>query len=317
MSPPQLPTEIWERVIDWIPIFDGLGYRWMHNTTTKNTLSACSLVNWSWLPRARFHLFIHVELTTTRQSQAFLSILLRFPSASKGVKQLAIFPSKPDSTTAKIEPSHYNWVYNILATLPNFLTELESLIFTELPDLHPTFIVMASRFRSVRELQLLELDKMSFSEVVRLINRFPRLQVLNIANCQWVKPAHYYPSKKCQLYRLWFDTDGDCQDDALRWMTSSMDCFSALQVLLLTSPSTMTVRGDPRVESILVQCSRTLKFLLLDIDEENFGEYNDYIGQLIGSTPGRISFPDTPYSTGMDLLEPVAHGLYGIPTIAS
>lgn len=279
MSGLRLPTEVCERVIDYIPYYtDPDGFT--HTKKSRDTLSACSLVCKSWVPRCQLHLFARVELTNSLQAKSFLGILARSPSVGQGVLGLVISPSPPSTEQAsKIPPCYYNWIYKTLTTLPSLLTKLYQLVFQRLPTLHPTFILLASQFKTVRCLILNDLVDQSFREIIRLVNRLPRLQELQLRWCRWRQPAHFYASK--QLESLDIQAGDDCRRDAIKWMSSSR-CSSSLNSLVFSSIDTILII---ELDRVLQQCTATLRYLHV------------YFAQGILRTAGKLS------TTSLDLVQ--------------
>lgn len=272
MPMPELPIEVCERIIDWIPDYGNLIIP-MYAKESRDALYACCLVCKSWVPRCQFHLFFRVELSNSRQAQSFFDILAHSPSVSKGVKTLVISPSRPiPDETPKTPPAFYNWVYTALFTLPSLLTELWQLVFRELPTFHPNFIRLAPQFQSVRILFLNVSFGLSFREIVQLVNRFPELQVLQLWQCHWTQPAHCYPKKQHPLRVLCVVTGGDCRSDALNWMSSSR-CLSALRSLIFYSVDTLHIA---KLDCVLQQCTRNLRYLRV-----YFEDVSPALGRLI------------------------------------
>lgn len=278
MPIPQLPTETWEQIIDWIPLYEIQSDRETHDLVSRDTLWACSLVCWSWVPRSQFHLFVDVHLSTSPQHESFHSVLSRFPSVGQGTKSLTLSPSPPHArrTNTGPQPNHYNWVYTALTTIPRFLTRLQTLVFLRLPVLHPSFVALASQFKPIRNLELSYLENHSFTEIIRLVNRFPQIQTLDISNSQWSTPGNFGPTRRHRLKRFWVNTYGNTRGDILRWMSSSIMCFSELQNL---TPKLTLVVGENPLDHIFGQCFKTLKYLMLDIqandnDDAVFGMYD-------------------------------------------
>lgn len=261
----EFPKEVWERVIDWVPYYSGdRGYR-KYSRPSRRTLSACALVRRAWLHRCQYHLFHLVELSNGQRAQAFLDVVTQTPSIRQYVGILIIFPSLGSSEKASKTPCFYNWIYTVLNILPPFLTKLYKLEFQNLPVLQPVFIALASRFEAVHTLSLEGLEKQSFSEIIRLVNRFPKLQRLDLDQCQWTQPAHCYTGRQCGLQRLVIETDDICRENVPRWMSSSRSA-SVLQYLWIYHPVDTTSMVD--LYRILEQCPSTLKNLRLTFQND-------------------------------------------------
>lgn len=267
MQIPRLPTEVCERIIDFIRDDEPVGSK-----VSRDTLCACALVCRSWTPRSQLHLFVCVELSSTLQAQSFLDVLARSPSVCLGVESLIISPSPPKDPL-KTPPCYYRWIHTVLSTLPRILTNLERLDFRRLPTLHQTFIPLASQFKTVKELYLRNLDKQSFSEIIRLVNRFPQLQILYLIDCKWTQPAHYYPSKqhRPQLLTIWLE--GHCWENARKWLSSSR-CLSAVTDMSFRNINTVVIH---ELAGVLQQCTGTLRQLIVSFDTESPDTFGKFI----------------------------------------
>lgn len=74
---PELPTEVWERVIDFVASKE-VHYRDGTSVLTQD-LKACTLVCWSWYHRSRFHLHHSPCLGQKRSIMSFFDIVSQLP----------------------------------------------------------------------------------------------------------------------------------------------------------------------------------------------------------------------------------------------
>ncbi|KAJ3477427.1 hypothetical protein NLI96_g10467 [Meripilus lineatus] len=136
-----------------------------------------------------------------------------------------------------IPPCHYNWIYKVLIRLPPLLINLSVLHLHNLPALHPRFIRLVPCFKTVKTLTLQNLSSQSFSEIIQVVNRLPRLRSFRIHYSRWDLPARFFPSHRLRLEQLIciLVSEGsggrDIGTDVLDWLGSPQD-LSGLQALL-------------------------------------------------------------------------------------
>lgn len=265
----ELPVEVWERVIDWIPFYNASAGG-TYQMQSRDTLRACALVCKSWVPRCQTLLFLRVHLCGTIQGQGFINIVTRTPAVGRGVFALKISVSPNDTEEARKAPGYYNWIYMILSILPSFLTSLQTLHFRSLPVLHPNFVSFLSPLKTVHTLHLEDLVHQSFSEITRVINRFPNLKVLGLLECHWTASSAGYPVPKRNnpnLDRLFVRVRGECRKDVLHWLQSTRRLSTLRTMVFCTIDKSLTGALD----ICLSQCSGTLRYLSVAYDEVEAG----------------------------------------------
>ena len=162
----QLPTEIWERIIDWI----GTGWEPYQFLRLNKTLCACTLVCRSWLHRAWLNLYRSFEISPKSISK-FQAILRNNPSLSLTLaktKSIVIdysFTEAPQSalfTTSKLVNLKYLKIRGL------DLTKEHSAIMRGLLS------------RSVTDLEFQELHSCPVSTFLRFLNSFHSLANLHV-----------------------------------------------------------------------------------------------------------------------------------------
>lgn len=259
MSCPELPIEVWERVIDWIPSeFPKDGD--IYNKESRDALYASALVCRSWTPRSQHHLYASVELSDTFQARSFFANITHYRFFPGKVRALVISPSRDDlQEGSNLIPCYFNWIYEAFVVLPPLLTNLLTLTFRRLPILHPSFVAMASQFKTVRYLRIESLASQSFSEIIRLVNRLPRLRQLRLEKCEWPQPAHCYPSKRHRFKEVTVQESERCTSDVLHWMSSAR-CLSSLNLLTFGEVKLNTTIV-PSLDRVLTLCAIPLRYL--------------------------------------------------------
>lgn len=270
-SKPKLPIEVCERIIDCLPAFIGFPcWDWPNFGTERRTLYTCALVCRDWVPRSQHNLFCQVELCTTRQAHAFLDIVTRFPHRAKLVQSLSISPA-PYGTSRLVlpkkpsnPPCYYNWIYQALERLPHLLVNLSLLDLRSLPTLHPSFVHRASRFKTVKALSFFDLSEQSFSEIIQIVYRLPRLESLQMGYCSWNQSARFFSRNRPRVKKLHLPSiSQETSIDLLNWLGSIQD-LSHLDTLCMRIPSLSESRIQ--LHHILRRCMYSLRSLFLDLD---------------------------------------------------
>ena len=160
--PCELPTEIWERIIDWMCVEP-------QEIPITSTLHACALVCRAWRDRSRLHLYRSLTLQSNNITK-FFSTLRRSPNFSmSSIQQISItcFENYPLSSLL-------------------FRRDLDALTYLEILHLnlareHPQFM-KSPMPRTVRTLDLWGLREWRVSSLIRFINTFHSLTSLTISD---------------------------------------------------------------------------------------------------------------------------------------
>lgn len=289
MSTPQLPTEVWERVIDWVPHYHGSDHHPPFKCENE-TLIVCALVCRSWLPRSQTRLFQIVKLSNARQAEAFLDVITRSPSIRLRISTLILSPKPPATSTFEViparsqpdlstSPGYYNWFHRILNTLPVLIVNVMKLQLENLPMLHPVSIALLSRFKQVQVLLFKDCSQQSFTEIIRLVNRFSHLHTLDLYQCNWRRSAHCYSGKQHNLKRLGLTMIQEANAaDTLTWITSSHSTL-ALDGLEILSSDTTHGNMIKRLSYVLQHSRNNLQYLRLALQgspSRKSGQYLRY-----------------------------------------
>ena len=126
---------------------------------------------------------------SSAQSAKYRIFALRVPSMrSPSLRVLSNTCASLKYTQLRIKVL-FGWIYKVLSSSTLVLSHLRHLSFRALPILHSSFVVHFSPLSTVESLELITLRSQSFSEFVRLVNRFPQLRRLAVTNCQWKIPS--------------------------------------------------------------------------------------------------------------------------------
>lgn len=178
---PYIPPEICQFIIDFFDevtlprgVYDWQSDYYKDYTKHKQGLVSLGLACHSWIPRTRFHIFRTVILDSLSRIERFIRTLSDFPKYGAFVESLEI-AGNPEQ-----EELSSRWIHRALVALPPLLSSLHTLTFHNLPILHSSYLMLCSRFNSVRSLIIDHLTHQSLGEVIQLVNRFPHLHKLTL-----------------------------------------------------------------------------------------------------------------------------------------
>ena len=187
MPVPDLPPELMDEIIAWIPPFSfrPFGY--------YSTLLRCCLVCSQWLSASRRQLFQHVYLRFTHHYALFVSRVLLQGSMEVHLAQVRTLEL---ANTASMWGKSYKrgsipFPYAFAGHLPN----LTSLTFSDgglmaFLSRHPCTPLALSQFSSIRELRITSDQFPSFEHVRRTLTSLLNLTVLVMhSDVSWPEPA--------------------------------------------------------------------------------------------------------------------------------
>ena len=164
----QLPTEIWERIIDWI----GIDSESHQSRYLNKTLCACTLVCRSWLPRAWLNLYRSFEILP-KCIPRFLSILRNNPRLSlSSTKSIVIGQQVTGASDRKRLSALFT------------TTRVTNLKYLEIPYLKLTkehsVITRGPLSRTVTSLYLWSIHSCSVANLLQFLNSFRSLTDLRL-----------------------------------------------------------------------------------------------------------------------------------------
>lgn len=190
-----LPTEVWERVVDFLAASQSPGIMNWGRSSDNDLLSSC-LTCRAWLPRSRFHLFTFVLLQEPRHLSSLLSSLDLNPISGRYVQELLIHPSSSNPDSASQE----YWISKLPLVLATKLPHLKAFrcCNLDLSILHPRFYAIFRTFYSLRILDLRQIDYGHPDQLIRFVSSVPHVTTLCISELthfpQSQKPARIkYP----------------------------------------------------------------------------------------------------------------------------
>ncbi|CCL98591.1 uncharacterized protein FIBRA_00593 [Fibroporia radiculosa] len=168
---PALPTEVWERVIDFIPAVDRMGgFR-----DSRQDLFACALTCRAWLPRSRLHLFYRVEIPTSRHLSSFAKQIRLYPFLEEFVREVALWPFEKQSKAVGTFPLMLARKLKSVRILHINMHTTDDYVF---PPTHDVFHISLCEFTSVTTLELNYVKFSTYTAMGRLLSSLPHLSVL-------------------------------------------------------------------------------------------------------------------------------------------
>ena len=180
---PRLPTEVCERVIDWVaaaPPFGEMYFRPYHDDDALNTLRACALTCKAWTPRTRLHLFrvlrVRCSPTADGNVEDFAALLINNPALR----------SFTHTIMAKAVPDELSTLHVVPIKLPRMMSSLERLrveegLFYPAPGMFPSLKLLTS----VTIVSFHNVEFCSVHDLRRIIGALRGLKTLYLFDPKW------------------------------------------------------------------------------------------------------------------------------------
>lgn len=215
---PELPTELWELVID-------------HLSQYSRALSRCGLVCKAWHARCRFHLVVTTNLVNVRATYRFASLVASRPDLRERVKQVLVRGAVRGQTRPSIP--HFGTFALMLARKLPSLETLHVYDAEWAMTIHPSVFAGLATFTTITELRLVRVTFPSRTVLARLICALQNLKTLACTALTFrVQGYHYTPlcstPPRVKDFRL--DGPSDTTVDLLACqlgIVRSMEVFSA------------------------------------------------------------------------------------------
>lgn len=184
---PALPTEVCERIIDFVAQEDAFVSRWMlWKQDVCDTLLACALTCRAWAPRAQLHLFrflgVHCAPRDRRSPEAFAALVGRHGALRTYVESLSVYLG--DDATASTWRALAVRAPHMLPRLRHFRLARGTLY----PAPGHAFEMSLRQFVSVRRLSLWAVTFYSVADLRRAVSAIHGLQNLVISWLAWHTP---------------------------------------------------------------------------------------------------------------------------------
>ncbi|CCL98819.1 uncharacterized protein FIBRA_00824 [Fibroporia radiculosa] len=171
---PVLPTEVWEQVIDWMPIVS-----WY-----RRDLISCALTCRAWLPRSRIYLYRKVTLRNARHLRAFVQLLKAEVGLNPCVEELHL--EYPLSSGHPPTRDFLGLSFPLMLARKLTMIKLLRLSYSGgtwafRPPV-PEFWVAMGEFKSVTTLYLGKLRFPTWTTFGQLVSSLPNLSVLICEN---------------------------------------------------------------------------------------------------------------------------------------
>ncbi|TCD66510.1 hypothetical protein EIP91_001286 [Steccherinum ochraceum] len=271
---PRLPVEVYERIIDDL---SGDG----------KTLHSCALTCQAWLPRARYRLYIRVQLVSVFMVARFLDTILHIcPANATLVRCLSIGPHV--TRTRDVQEVNHLVMTAVLRLAPH-LSSLQELCILECPlQIHSTFLPLLGQFNSVTRVSLEWTQFKSFSQFKRHVLTFRALKSLRLFNVSWKMRRQLViskPGRETSRFNLkgpaleyvqlhCHDDSEGVVEDTIRWLLTSPTVSS------LTTLSVWPIVTAAEVHAfklLILTCRQTLRTLEI-ICADPWGEPADFGG---------------------------------------
>ena len=257
MSLPSLPIEVCERIIDMVgrPSVD---------PRAGPTLCACAVVCGAWVSRVRRNLFREIRIKDEVRVYRLLAALSHFPFLGRIAEAMIIYGPKDRLKVRgrQIQRAHLSrdWLHKAIQSFPKYLTNLRELSLFDFPTIvHPSFMHHCARFITVESLRVSSL-RQSFREVIRLVNKLPRLRHLYISDCAWDSGQRFYGGKSHSLTTVSLvfvplPNPDSRAGDIFRWLLSSCS------VSTITRLNLIGIQDDKlgTIGDIILACRSTLR----------------------------------------------------------
>ena len=216
---PELPPEVWERVID-------------HLSQYPRALSRCRLVCKAWYARCRFHLIVTTNLVSVCATYRFASLVTSRPDLRDRIKQVVIRGAMRGQTRPPIP--HFGTFVLMFAkkSLPVGTLHVYDAEWRN-GTIHPNVFVYLATFTTITELRLLRVTFPSRTILARLICALRNLTTLACTALAFRAQTYHHTSSRPttpQLKDIRLDGPSDATADLLACqlrIADSMEVFSA------------------------------------------------------------------------------------------
>ena len=268
---PPLPTEIWERCMDWLVE----GYTsisrnsYGDNINLRRDLRSCALVCSAWRIRAQTHLFVFLRISGNGLSQ-YEALVLKHPALCDVAKQLKFFNSYVGDSSGGIidktvdTASHAVRIAHKLPNIHYFVVDNINMAVE-----HPHFPRYIAALTTISRLDLYSRTPTKLSHLARALVGLRNLStiLLNIPIISTSTPAplpsYYYTSKSVLTKLVLIIQPGG--NLLLEWLVQVHSFTASLQALgvKLTEhiPESEIIPVMRNLQSVLHKCTGNLKEL--------------------------------------------------------
>jgi len=269
--PPLFPIEIIERIIDMARQLQ-YGDKVVNFREVYAIWKTCALTCRAMVPRSQYWLFRWIEVASQLQAENLMRVLRENPRVAGYARSLSIQYRAPSEGEVRPNCTWVSWIPQVLAPR---MTNLQSLHLggDVVSSSHPDFLKGLAAFKSIRTLQLENVQFSTFGHCVRLIRVLPHLEHLALKYVSWKpQPPHFLNAHALYKTRarasqvdhldVWSNTaDGSELKSLVEWIVR-IKLHESLQKLSLqvkTSDAT----------SNLLRCASSTRSIFLMVDRDS------------------------------------------------
>lgn len=231
------------------------------------SLRACSLTCRAWLPRARHHLFRHVQIHPGRRGDAFKALLDRTPEIGTYIREFEIstvrgdeglldvsgrWPTLVNPSVPSLQPLRHSvsaaWLQSVLPSSPRVLSKVHTLKLLSLPITNALSELLGKHFSHVTSVSMDTCRAETFWELLSLPRALTVVHTLRLDGVTWYRYACPTPdgrtvSRPNTLKSLTLTEKVDCAT-VLNWLTENARHteLSSLSCYLSTDASAIAVQ---------------------------------------------------------------------------
>ena len=180
---PPLPTEVWEKVIDWLASSYNLelGRTWQRDLDFRRDLSSCTLVCHAWKIRAQMHLFVSLRVLANGLSH-YEALIRKSPILCSLAKELHFYNEYRDEPKDEIEDKTVETATHII----RIAHKLPKLQFLHMQDInlaieHPNFPRYIAALRNLNRLEFYSRTPTKLSPLVHMLVGLRSLSILYLS----------------------------------------------------------------------------------------------------------------------------------------
>ncbi|KZT73216.1 hypothetical protein DAEQUDRAFT_459094 [Daedalea quercina L-15889] len=265
---PELPVEIWERIIDHLWIY-------------PECLQRCALVCKAWNARSRFHLVSAINLRDSRSAYRLATLLTHHPQLAGRVKRVGIWGAPMRETPGPI-PHLGTFTLMLAKKLAAVETLAISAAEWQSRTMHPDIFLHLSTTINVVNLWLYRVTFLSKITFARLICALPNLRTIScvdvtIHSTESVLSA--FPSRRARIKEIKL---GGPSDDVVGLITQCLRLAGGVEVIRTGyklsktrnaaskhAISSLIEHAGPALKVLDIQLSRPL-WLVAEKDKNKF-----------------------------------------------
>ena len=265
---PALPTEVWERAIDWLVIgYTSAGNTYIIDINLRHDLSSCALVCSAWRIRAQAHLFAFLRISGDGLSQ-YETMILRSPILCKFAKEFSFLNQYTESSKSKIKDETVETASHAVRIAHKLFNLRYLLVFrVNLAIEHSNLPRHIAALTSLDRLDIITHTPTKLSQLARILVGLKNLTILSLNIPILVEPIPSPLPSRCYatksfLTKLVLDIQpgGHLLPD---WLVQTKSFTTSLQTLTVrlddTIPKSDLALVMQGAQALLDSCTETLR----------------------------------------------------------